>query len=216
MVKSATPVLGSCGLVVLYRECSESPRPALSNSSCDCELHESPHRARPVATRCAPRSLRSLRCLLRLTGSIAAPPSIPSQLQPHPPQPIALLVAPLLRYSSLARRYLVTGTRQRAPPQPYGPARLRVRASEASASSEDEYSESSGGAPTGEGRIAVGCPGGMKGAAALDDGGRSKDHSDRRERGPQQAPRVQRGGGFRRVVDSNCSSRKRASGIHST
>jgi len=40
----------------------------------------------------------------------------------------------------------------------------------------------------------------MKGAVALDEGGRSEDRNDRREWGPQQAPRVERGGGFRGVV----------------
>jgi len=50
------------------------------------------------------------------------------------------------------------------------------------------------GAEAGEDRGC--CSGGMKGAAALADGGRSKDHSDRWERGPQQAPESSAAGAF--------------------
>jgi len=52
---------------------------------------------------------------------------------------------------------------------------------------------------------------GMKGAAALDEGGRSKDHSDRRERGPQQDLRFERGGGFQGVRSRTSCSRESGS-----
>jgi len=95
----------------------ESPRSAFWNYT-GRQHHESPRRARPVAARCGPHFVAVLASPLRIER---AAPFSPTRPQPRPPQPTPS-VAPLLQ-SSLARRCLVTGTRQRAPPQPHGPAR---------------------------------------------------------------------------------------------